>query len=242
LYEQVFFNLLEKKIAFFTVSVVLVVMLSSACVAYPLPVNIYPPGSSPYGISYKDNIKNYWRHIISIPADQSPMKDKTGEKCAVGQENSSSPVFYLAGTGGGKAERTCTIPYGKGVLIPVMNVEISDKEVPNKPVEDLHKFATQDQDSVTSLYLRVNDKEYDFEYLKSYRIHTDAFDVVFPENPIFGVTPGKSKAVADGYYIMTDVLPKGKHEIHFKSSLRCPEVDCPEPTFAQDVKYTLMVK
>jgi hypothetical protein len=231
-----------EKSAFFTVSVVLVVTLSSAFVAYALPVNIYPPGSSPYGISYKDNIKNFWKYVISIPSDQSPMKDKTGEKCAIGQENSSSPVFYLIGSNGGKTERICTIPHGKGVLIPVMVVEVSDKEVPNKPVEELHKIATKDQDSVTSMYLKIDDKEYDFNYLKKFRTHTDAFDVVFPENAIFGVTSGKSKAVADGYYIMTDVLPEGKHEIHYKSSLLCPEVDCLEPNFVQDVKYSLIVK
>jgi hypothetical protein len=124
-----------------------------------------------------------------------------------------------------------------------MVVEVSDKQRPNVPVEELHKIATKDQDSVTSMYLKVDGKEYDFQYLKSYRIHTDAFDVVFPENAIFGVTsPGKSKAVADGYYIMTDVLPKGKHEVHFKSSLICPGVDCLEPNFAQDTKYLLTVK
>jgi hypothetical protein len=231
---------LEKN-AFFTVSVVLFVMLSSAFVAYALPVNIYPPGSNPYGISYKDNIKNFWIHVISIPSDQGPINDKTGEKCAVGQEN-SSPVFYLFGSGGGKTERTCTIPHGKGVLIPVMVVEVSGKEVPNVPVEDLHKIATKYQDSVTSMYLKIDDKEYDFNYLKKFRTHTDPFDVVFPENAIFGVTSGKSKTVADGYYIMTDVLPKGKHEIHYKSSLLCPGVDCLEPNFVQDVKYTLIVK
>ena len=222
----------------------LVVMLSSVFVAYTyaLPVNIYPPGSSPYGISYKDNIKNFWKYAISIPSDQSPMKDKTGEKCAVGQENSSSPDLLPYWFNGGKTERTCTIPHGKGVLIPVMIVEVSDKEVPNVPVEELHKIATKDQDGVTSIYLKIDDKDYDFNYLKKFRTHTDTFDVVFPENALFGVTSGKSKAVADGYYIMIDVLPEGKHEIHYKSSLLCPGVDCLEPNFVQDVKYTLIAK
>jgi hypothetical protein len=236
-----FFGLLKNN-AFFMASIALVVMLSSAFVAYAVPVNIYPPGSAPYGISYKENIENYYKYLLSVPSDQNPVKDKTGEKCAVGQTNSSSPVFYLANSGGGKAERACTIPYGKGIMIPIMIVEVSEKEVPNVPVEELHKIATKDQDSVTSLYLKINDQEYDFNYLKKFRTHTDAFDVVFPENAIFGVTAGKSKAVADGYFIMTDVLPKGKHEIHFKSSLICPGVDCLEPNFAQDTKYTLTVK
>jgi hypothetical protein len=224
------------------VSVALVVMLSSSFVAYAIPVNIYPPGSSPYGISYKENIENYYKYLLSIPSDQSPVNDKTGEKCANGQTNSSSPVFYLANSGGGKAERTCTIPHGKAVLIPVMVVEVSDKERQNATVDDLRRIAKKDQDSVTDMYLRIDDKEYDFNYLKKFRTHTDAFDVVFPENAIFGVTAGKSKAVADGYFIMTDVLPKGKHEVHFKSSLICPGVDCLEPNFAQDTKYLLTVK
>ena len=43
------------------------------------------------------------------------------------------------------------------------------------------------------MYLRVDDKEYDFNYLKKFRTHTIPFDVVFPENAIFGVTSGKSK-------------------------------------------------
>ena len=31
---------------------------------------------------------------------------------------------------GGKSERTCKVPAGKGLLIPVMQVEMSDKEYP----------------------------------------------------------------------------------------------------------------
>ena len=203
--------------------------------------NIFPPEGNPFGLTYKEHVMNFWKHLLSIPSDQSPVNDKTGEKCANGQTNSNSSLFYLA-NGSGKIDRVCTIPHGKGVLIPVMVVEVSDKERLNATVEDLDKIASKDQDSVTSLYLKIDDKEYDFNYLKKFRTHTDAFDVVFPENAIFGVSAGKSKAVADGYFIMTDVLPKGKHEIHFKSSLICPGVDCLEPNFAQDTKYTLTVK
>ena len=79
-------------------------------------------------------------------------------------------------------------------------------------IEKLAQSCQKNQDSVTSLYLRISDKEYDKNYLSKYRTHTDAFDVVFPENMLYSAAPGKSKAVADGYYIITDVLPKGKHE------------------------------
>jgi hypothetical protein len=204
--------------------------------------NILSPNDSPHGLTYEEHAKRFWKHLLSIPSDQSPIKDKTGEKCAVGQENSSSPVFYLVGSNGSKVERTCTIPHGKGVLIPVMVVEVSDQERPNATEEELHKISSKDQDSVTSMYLRVDDKEYDKNYLSKYRIHTDAFDVVFPDNAIYNAAPGKSKAVADGHYILTDVLPKGKHEIHYKSSLTCEGEDCLEPRYEQDIKYTLTVE
>jgi hypothetical protein len=205
-------------------------------------ITILSPKDSPFGLTYEEHTKGFWNYILSIPSDQNPLNDNTGEKCAVGQENSSSPVFYLFGTGGGKAERTCTIPYGKGVLIPVMDVEVSDHQRPNANVDDLNRIATKDQDSVTSMYLRVDDKEYDFDFLKSYRTHTDSFDVVFPKNAIYEASPGKSKVVADGHHIITDILPKGKHEIHFKSSLRCEGQDCYESEFEQDVKYTITVE
>ena len=47
------------------------------------------------------------------------------------QSNSNSSVFYLAHNSGGTSERVCKVPAGKGLFIPVMEVETSDKEVPN---------------------------------------------------------------------------------------------------------------
>ena len=207
------------------------------------PVNIFPPGSKPYGLTYSDHIKNFWKWTLAIPAKENPLDDPTGKKCATGQSNSNSSVFYLAINNGGVSERTCKVPAGKGLFIPVMQVEWSDKEVPGASVEDLSKSAKKDQDSVNSLYLKIGDKEYNFEELNKYRTHTDDFEVVFPDNGIFGVTNGgPSKAVADGRYVLTEPLPKGNHTVHYKSSLICLDPDCAEPNFAQDIKYNIIAE
>jgi hypothetical protein len=87
-------------------------------------VNIFPPGSKPYGLTYADHIKNYWKWLLSMPANENPLEDPTGEKCVNGQSNSNSSVFYLSGNGGGKSDRTCKVPAGKGLFIPVMVVEL----------------------------------------------------------------------------------------------------------------------
>jgi hypothetical protein len=121
-------------------------------------------------------------------------------------------------------------------------MEISDKEAPKASVDQLDKIAKKDQDSVTSLYVKINDKEYNSQYLSNYRMHTGVFEVAFPKNAIFGATEGISKAVADGYYVITEPLTKGTYNIHYASSLICPGTDCLEPNFAQDIKYTIIVQ
>src|SRR5215208_1058506 len=206
-------------------------------------VNIYPSGSKPYGLTFAEHQKNFWKWILEIPANVSPVNDPTGEKCANGQSNSNSSVFYLSFNNGGLSERTCKVPAGKGLLIPIMQVEFSEKEVPNASIEDLRRTATKDQDSVNSLYLEIGDKEYKYDDLVKYRTQTDVFEVVFPDKGIFGVIEGGvSKVIGDGFYIITEPLTQGNYSVHFKSSLICLDPDCAEPNFAQDIKYNIIAE
>jgi hypothetical protein len=92
------------------------------------------------------------------------------------------------------------------------------------------------------LYIKIGDNEYNRADLSQYRIHTGVFEVTFPNNAIFGASQGISKAVADGYYVITEPLTKGTYNIHYASSLICPGTDCLQPNFAQDVKYTIIVQ
>jgi hypothetical protein len=216
--------------------IVLSVPLSLPLLAAGPPTYVFSPGEKPYGLTYEEHAKNFFKWLISIPSDDNPMNDETGEKCANGQLNSNSSVFYLSGGGGGKFERTCTVPAGKGLLVPVLVVEVSDKESPGASVDELHVAAKQDQDGVTSLYLKVDDQEYGYEDLLKYRIHTDPFQVVFPKNGVFGVVDGgPSTAVADGFYILTKPLSKGNHTAQFKSSLG-------SPSYASEGYYHLNVQ
>lgn len=206
--------------------------------------NIFPPppNTKPYGLSYEEHVKNFYKWLLSMPTDENPVNDPTGLKCANGQTNSNSSVFYLVGVGGGTSHKTCNVPAGKSIFIPVGTVEASDKEAPNASVDELNNIAKKDQDSITSLLLKIGDKQYSFDDLKKYRVHTGVFDVVFPKNALFGVKEGKSKVVADGYHIITEKLPKGTYTINYKDSLICPGGDCSAPNFAEDATFTLIVQ
>jgi hypothetical protein len=229
----------------FLIPVLSIILLSLVIipVAGSTPVNVFPPGSKPFGLTYDKHIENFWKWLLSIPAKDSPINDSTGGKCATGQLNSNSSLFYLAFNNGGVSQRTCEVPAGKGLFIPVMQVELSEKDTPGASIEDLKLSAKTDQDSVNSLYLKIGDKEYNFDDLRPYRTDTEGFDVDYADNGIFGIVEGgPTKAVADGYYIMTDPLPKGNHTVLYKSSLSCLDPGCAEPNFAQDIKYNIIAK
>jgi hypothetical protein len=215
----------------------------SSASASPTSVNIYPPGSKPYGLSTAEHIENFWKWQISLPSEpegEHPISDLTGEKCTKGQLNSNSSVFYLSGAGGKTVERTCTIPPGKGILIPVMTVVASEKEYPGSSVSELADIVKKDQDSVMALSLDVNGTRYNLDDLKKFRTATGEFEVTFPEDGIFGITEaGPSKAVADGYYLLTEPLSEGNYTIHYNGALGNP---LEGTNFQHDITYRLLVK
>ncbi len=204
-------------------------------------LNIFPPGGNPYGLSYSEHVKSFWKWILAIPAKDNPFNDNTGKKCALGQSNTSSSVFYLAPNGGGHTERTRKVPVGKGLVIPVMQVESSEFESPGASPMELSDLSKNDQDKVNSLYLKIDDKEYKYDNLTKYRTRTEPFETTWPDQALFGIEKGgNSTVVADGWYIITEPLAKGNHTIYFKSSLP------PDPSgaegYATDIKYNIIAK
>jgi len=198
--------------------------------------NIFPPESKPYGLSYPEHLQNYWKWIISIPLDQSPMED-TGENCSINQTNTNSSVFYLANSGGGVVTRTCNVPADKALFIPIYPMVLAKAESPDATDEDLRNDAKADVDRVlkSSLSLKIDNSVY--KNLTAYRIISDIFDIYFPENAIFGTaSPGIYKSAADGYYIITPPLSKGNHTIEFGSA------QSGNQPYSQHVTYHLTVE
>jgi hypothetical protein len=213
-------------------------------IAAATSLNIFPPGSKPYGLTYSKHIENYWKWVLGIPAKENPINDQIGEICATGQSNSNSSVFYLTFNNGGQTERVCKIPAGIALFIPISQALISNIDLPTATPSELKDGVKADQDGVNSLYLKIGDKEYNFEELRAkYRNPIDVFNVTIADNGIFGaVKGGPTKAAADGYYVITEPLQNGNYTVHFKSSLHCTGEDCLETTFAQDIKYTIIAE
>jgi hypothetical protein len=62
----------------------------------------------------------WWEWALETSASEKPLTDTTGQFAAVNLPN--GPVWFLAGNTGGITVRTFTVPAGKALFFPIVNV------------------------------------------------------------------------------------------------------------------------
>jgi hypothetical protein len=159
----------------------------------------------------------WWQWAANISEPNSPVTDDTGANCAVNQKG---PVWFLAGTAGGLATRSCTVPADKAVLVPIINAEWSTVEEPGSTEEHLRAVAKDLIDHVTQTSASVDGTAVDLGPVSEgrFRFQSPLFTITFAPNNGFGVTPGTGKAVSDGFWVMVKPLSKGQHAIDFQGT------------------------
>lgn len=190
----------------------------------------------------------WWQWAVSIPVDQNPQSDPTGDDCMIGQRGD---IWFLAGVfSGGPASRSCSVPEGKTLFFPIIN-EI-DVAIPGfcndtgeaDSVKDLRQVTKAFIDAVPLSSVKV---EVDGKPLTFRRVQSQVFAVALPEDNEFdaacvaaglGHVPAGiySPAVDDGYYVTLAPLKPSKkpYTIHFHAE----QPTLPAPT---DVTYTITV-
>lgn len=199
---------------------------------------IFPPDSEPYGLTYGEWTAVWWKWFLSIPTKENPINDPTGELCDSGQ---SGPVWFLVGSGGGEAKRSCDVPAGKAILIPAIIVECSKAEDESKQTEaDLRACAKSDQDLVTDVWATVNDVEIPDEQV--YRVDSPLFNFTFIADNVISAPEGPTEAVSDGFWIFLKPLPPGNHDIHVGGILQEGDPTVTTSfTFVEDSTYHLTI-
>jgi hypothetical protein len=199
-------------------------------------LQVIPPDSNPYNLTYGDWSAKWWQWALSIPANINPLLDQTGENCGV---NQSDPVWFLAGTQGGPAERRCVVPEGMAIFFPIINGYASYAENPLvKSESELRALGKSSFDQVRVAEATVDGVK--LENLENHRMQSPLFNFTYPENNIAGVPPGPSQAVAEGYWVMLHPLAAGEHTIHFRGGIVDPTVTG-AINFVTDVIYHLTI-
>lgn len=176
---------------------------------------IYPLNSKPFGLTYGDWTTRWWQWTISIPKNVNPGGDTSGKDCALKQ---NGPVWFLAGTFGGAAGRTCTIPAGKAIMIPLINAECDYIAKPNlKTPQQLLSCAKSENEGAAGLDASVDGVK--IPGLLAYRVQSPLFNFTYPANNLNGVPAGHTQGISDGYWVIFKPLPVGDHTIHIAGSV-----------------------
>jgi hypothetical protein len=195
---------------------------------------VLPPDAEVGGVDLAEWSARSWQWSFSLPPASNPFVDETGDWCGYGQ---SGPVFFLAGAQG-SVERTCVIPEGVHVFVPLLGSECSTVEPPpffGRDEAELRRCAIEAVDTAEGAFdmgtMRLSVDGQDFTDLSAYRVTTPRFSLWLPDDNFLGATSRVADSVADGYQVMLSPLSEGEHEVVF--SVPGPQITT--------VTYQLMV-
>jgi len=175
------------------------------------PIVPLPLDAKVEGKGYPELTAAWWQWAEAL--DGLPYRDRDGRACTVGQEG---PVWFLAGTTGGfNARRTCTVPIGKHLLLPVINMvhytpgdALRGDRVPS--CRQLQAWAAVNNDRLSSAVVLLDGVP--VKAVARYRVRSQGCFPLYPDQ-----TPPAGHlaqiAASDGYWLLFPPLPPGRHTL-----------------------------
>ena len=210
---------------------------------FPNPYVFSPQGAAD-GNTYGAWSTIWWQHMTALPGNFDPTKS---QNCGF---NQSGPVWYLVESpSGGTQNLSCTVPAGKAIFLPIINVECSTQEQPTFP----NGFGCTDEDScrrcattygdhirTSSAYLNASIDGVPVTNLTAFRTASPSYTFTATNNNLF-ISPtqgngGKGTSVSDGYWLLVRPLLPGTHTIHVHGAF-----DSTAGNFTQNALYTITV-
>lgn len=171
-------------------------------------LELYALDSMPFDRTYAEWTARWWKWVLSIPKTENPLVDENGKNCTNKQ---SGPVWFLAGTLKGSAERSCTIPADKAILTPVINYEASVAEGDGTTDKELAARVKFEMDQITNMQAMFNGTN--VKELKQYRIQSPPFNVTLPADNVLGLPAQTTKMMSEGYWLFLKPLEPGKYDV-----------------------------
>ncbi|KUO19676.1 signal protein [Streptomyces dysideae] len=153
----------------------------------------------------------WWTWAMSEPEGTNPVADEDGSECG---RNQPQDVWFLAGTFGAQAERTCSVPDGVPLAFPLVNLI-------GGPA-DCTDFMSAAKGSAV-----LDGKRVDSETIRGEAITARGVT----ENPITG-TDGRFRVTGCGLWVQLPPLQPGKHTLTIRGQ---------SEDFAVGVDYSLTV-
>lgn len=191
---------------------------------------IVQPGQQIFGKSYNQLIEKWTNWFVTEPLATHPAFDPDGRFC---DRNQEGDVWFLAGSYEGIYDRTCAVPAGKALFVPLGGIFVSF--APEFPVEDdtclqmgstvekLRCDVNNDIPTAPSTRYEVTLDGVAVEDLFAYRTQSlpGGYTLRVPD-PSFitdlGLPAGnRFPAVADGYFLLLKPLKTGVHTLTLRT-------------------------
>ena len=182
---------------------------------------LFEPDSVPFGVTIPEWIIRWWRWLLTSSLETNPASDKLGICSELRQDDPY--MWFLAGTFGGSANRTCNVPVGRAILIPIINYECSFADEPLITSEqELELKCKKEIDDIKHLSVSIDGVT--FTNLERYRVRSPVFSINLKENNILGVNSGLTKMITDGFWIFLKPLKIGDHNVTSYGSCRSGKI------------------
>lgn len=196
---------------------------------------VYSKDSSPFGSNYSEWIHRWWNWNQGTPASQHPRDNFTSQKCT---SNQNGPVWFLADILTGKEERTCTIPSGKAILVPLLTGECHNDGIPPIMTHDELRKCAREGDEFGVLSATLDGHK--IQNLDQYRTQTGFGNLTIVKGNIFDNKPGTfNSSNADGFFVFLEPPSPGNHDLQLTTSVVNPTT--PSYNYAADVTYHLII-
>jgi len=212
-----------------------------AALAFPListaSDSAYSPGASIKGRSVPMLTTEWWQWAMSAPDETNPVRDLTGSNCGVGQKGA---VWFLAGGfGSSKIHRVCTVPEGRALFFPLVNMVYWPRSDNLSFTCDQAKVsAAINNETALDLFAEIDGTA--VGDLKQYRVSSDKCFDVFARIPSNHRPYNAFPSASDGYWLLVKPLKKGRHTLKFGG--RYNESSSAYGRMVQDIEYELIVR
>jgi Ca2+-binding RTX toxin-like protein len=206
----------------------------------------------------------WWKYSGSIPQEDNPTLDLTGDFSGV---NQSGDVYFLSGLSGfsaasGPVNRSIVVPQGKTIFIPIIGQATLGNNLGDTSGLDIPEYA-KESENIKVFNLTIDGKPVvmNLTQAQGYRQKTqdpNGFSYQSPDNSVFEGTDFDNtllaKSYQDGYYVGLNPLPSGKHTISFQAQLidfgyddsgnlvEQKNLDGSTKYITQNISYTIDVK
>lgn len=207
-------------------------VLFAAAVA--LVLSVISPNSSAAVTVETVSGQEWWQYILSFPRAENPMYDKKGDACYVGQHGDT---WHLALMFGGTAVRSCEVPEGVALVVPVTAMACFPPYAPGE-LETCDEWVNSGRTYWVERSLTIDGVSYYPGYTVS-----GPYKVAYPVNGLskfFGGTnpplrAGVYEPASDGgNYARISGLAVGQHVLHQRA--------VGDDGFVIDVTWNLTVK